>query len=158
MILAGDGHAPEGMLSYEELVATHEPVEDAHRGGDDLFGIFYTGGTTGFPKGVMLSHWACLTSAMGSLVTTDILSRGGVLLHAAPMFHLADLAWNVANMTGSTHVMVPSFTPAVHPGLRHDRAGAGGDAAHGRRPRRPRARSVLWPGRRPRRGSGRRRP
>jgi long-subunit acyl-CoA synthetase (AMP-forming) len=32
-----------------------EPVADA-RHGDDLAGVFYTGGTAGFPKGVLLSH------------------------------------------------------------------------------------------------------
>ncbi len=57
-----------------------------------------------------------LTSAMGSVVATRaLLSRGGVLLHAAPMFHLADIAsWTMGLLTGSTHVMVPG----VHPGGR----------------------------------------
>jgi acyl-CoA synthetase (AMP-forming)/AMP-acid ligase II len=103
---------PAGLLGYEELVAGADPLPDARRGGDDLYGVFYTGGTTGDPKGVMLTHRACLTSAMGSLVTTDVIGRGGRLLHAAPMFHLADIAaWNLGNLTGSTHVIVPSFTP-----------------------------------------------
>ncbi|MDT0200679.1 long-chain-fatty-acid--CoA ligase [Nocardioides sp. AE5] len=113
VIFCGEGDAPEGTLPYEELVAANDPVEDARRSDDDLYGVYYTGGTTGDPKGVMLDHRALLTSAMGSLVTTDILSRGGVLLHAAPMFHLADgAAWNIANLTGATHVIVPSFTVA----------------------------------------------
>jgi acyl-CoA synthetase (AMP-forming)/AMP-acid ligase II len=113
VVFCGEGPTPDGLLDYEALVAGSEPAEDARRGDDDLFGVFYTGGTTGDPKGVMLSHKACLTSAMGSLVTTDLLGRGGVLLHAAPMFHLADIAaWNLGNLTGSTHVIVPSFTPA----------------------------------------------
>ncbi|GAA1457036.1 long-chain-fatty-acid--CoA ligase [Williamsia maris] len=112
LIYCGDGMTPDGMLDYEQLLADAEPVDDARRGGDDLYGVFYTGGTTGDPKGVMLSHRACLTSATGSLVTTDILGRGGVLMHAAPMFHLADIAaWNMGNLTGSVHMMVPSFTP-----------------------------------------------
>jgi acyl-CoA synthetase (AMP-forming)/AMP-acid ligase II len=112
VVFCGEGETPSGMLDYEILVGESDPVEDARRGGDDLFGVFYTGGTTGEPKGVMLSHRACLVSAMGSLVTSDVLSRGGMLLHAAPMFHLADIAaWNIGNLTGSTHVIVPSFTP-----------------------------------------------
>ncbi|MWA02885.1 long-chain-fatty-acid--CoA ligase [Actinomadura sp. LD22] len=113
VVFCGDGETPEGMYSYEDLIDGASPADDARRGGDALYGVFYTGGTTGSPKGVMLSHRACLTSAMGSLVTTEILSRGGVLLHAAPMFHLADIAaWNIGNLTGAAHVMVPSFTPS----------------------------------------------
>ncbi|MCY1557411.1 Long-chain-fatty-acid--CoA ligase [compost metagenome] len=67
LIYAGDGEIPEGMLSYEALIADSEPVEDACRGGDSLLGIFYTGGTTGFPKGVMLSHHNVAYSALGVL-------------------------------------------------------------------------------------------
>lgn len=113
VIHLGDGPAPAGFTAYEELIATHEPAPDAERRGADLFGVFYTGGTTGHPKGVMLSHNNLMTSAMGSLVTTDVFSRGGRILHTAPMFHLADLAaWTIGLMTGSAHVMVPTFTPA----------------------------------------------
>jgi acyl-CoA synthetase (AMP-forming)/AMP-acid ligase II len=112
VIFCGEGETPDGMASYEALVAAADPVPDALRADGDLYGIFYTGGTTGHPKGVMLSHRAVLTSAMGTVVTTDCLSRGGVLLHAAPMFHLADIAaWNVGLLTSSVHVIVPSFTP-----------------------------------------------
>ena len=111
VIFCGDGTCPDDALDYEQLVASHEPIEDARRGGDDLLGVFYTGGTTGHPKGVMLSHQNALTSAMGGLVTLDMLTRGGVLLHAAPMFHLADLTtWILGLMTGSTHVTVPAFS------------------------------------------------
>lgn len=36
--------------------AAHDPVPDAMRNGSDPPGVFHTGGTIGFPKGVMLSH------------------------------------------------------------------------------------------------------
>ncbi|MFK7908276.1 MAG: AMP-binding protein, partial [Chitinophagales bacterium] len=54
-IFIGEGATPEGMLNYEELIQSTEPVADAYRKNDDLAGIFYTGGTTGFPKGAMLT-------------------------------------------------------------------------------------------------------
>ncbi len=112
VIFAGDGPCPDGLLSYEELVAAADPVDDAYRGNDELAGLFYTGGTTGFPKGVMLSYTNLLTSAMGSMTTGGLHTPGGRVLHAAPMFHLADYAsWNAASIAGNTHVIIPVFEP-----------------------------------------------
>ncbi|MFD7845607.1 long-chain fatty acid--CoA ligase [Nocardia sp. NPDC059764] len=114
VIFIGDDGLPEGALGYERLLATSEPVPDARRGGDDLFGIFYTGGTTGHPKGVMLSHANMISSALGCLATGSFVTPGGRLLHAAPMFHLADLAaWLGGTLVDSTHVIVPMFGPAA---------------------------------------------
>ncbi|MGE5133579.1 MAG: long-chain-fatty-acid--CoA ligase [Gemmatimonadota bacterium] len=112
VIHCGDGPAPEGTLDYEELVAGHEPVPDARRGYDQLAGIFYTGGTTGSPKGVMISHRNIVWSAMGMVASGHFLTPAGRYLHAAPMFHLADLAaWVGRELTGGTHVIIPSFEP-----------------------------------------------
>jgi acyl-CoA synthetase (AMP-forming)/AMP-acid ligase II len=62
----------------------------------------------------MLSHDNLLASFLGAMTTVDLLSRGGRLLHAAPMFHLAaGCAWLGGMFTGCTHVLVPMFTPAV---------------------------------------------
>ncbi|WP_454754351.1 long-chain-fatty-acid--CoA ligase [Cupriavidus necator] len=109
VIYAGDGETPSGMLGYEELIAQHEPVEDALRHGNDLAGIFYTGGTTGFPKGVMLSHANLYTSAMNSLMAGS-LGKEARFLHVMPMFHLADFsAVNSLFISGGRHVIVPSF-------------------------------------------------
>jgi acyl-CoA synthetase (AMP-forming)/AMP-acid ligase II len=111
VIYIGDGDAPAGMLDYETLLAENDPVEDTRTGGDTLAGIFYTGGTTGDPKGVMLSHNALATSALGAAATGHLVTPGGRMLHCAPMFHLADIAmWTIGNLSGSTHVFVPSFT------------------------------------------------
>jgi long-subunit acyl-CoA synthetase (AMP-forming) len=51
-------------------------------------GIFYTGGTTGFPKGVELTHTNLLCNALGCLPTLGFTQRTSYL-HVAPMFHLA---------------------------------------------------------------------
>jgi acyl-CoA synthetase (AMP-forming)/AMP-acid ligase II len=110
----GDGPTPDGMLAYEDLVDGATAAPDARRGGSEIAGLFYTGGTTGFPKGVMISHANLLTSALGSQATCPIVIRDGRLLHAAPMFHLADLAaWTAQCMIGGTHVIVPMFEPTA---------------------------------------------
>ncbi|MFB7722246.1 long-chain-fatty-acid--CoA ligase [Nocardia sp. NPDC056100] len=114
VIHCGDGPTPEGALGYEELIAGAEPIADARRGGADLAGVFYTGGTTGFPKGVMLSHANLTASALGGVASGYLFSPGVRFLHAAPMFHLADLAgWYATVMLGGTHVMIPAFDPVA---------------------------------------------
>jgi acyl-CoA synthetase (AMP-forming)/AMP-acid ligase II len=113
VIHCGDGDLPAGALSYETLVAEHAPIEDTRTGGDDLLGVFYTGGTTGHPKGVMLSHNNLLASSIGTLASGHFVSPGGRLLHTAPLFHLAGIAaWTAGCLVGSTHVIVPMFSPA----------------------------------------------
>ncbi|MBL8334630.1 MAG: AMP-binding protein, partial [Rubrivivax sp.] len=89
LIYAGDKDTPAGMLSFEGLLADATPVPDAGRSGDDLAGVYYTGGTTGFPKGVMLTHTNLGTTGL-SLLAHGLAPDGMVGLHAAPMFHLAD--------------------------------------------------------------------
>ena len=56
LIYSDDGDVPAGMESYEALLLRNEPIPDAMRVTADIAGIFYTGGTTGRSKGVMLSH------------------------------------------------------------------------------------------------------
>jgi acyl-CoA synthetase (AMP-forming)/AMP-acid ligase II len=104
--------APERSHLVEDLIAAHQPISDTRREGAALAGIFYTGGTTGHPKGVMLSQANLAVNALGSAASGNFLVPGGRFLHAAPMFHLADLAaWGARNALGGTHVFVPSFTP-----------------------------------------------
>jgi acyl-CoA synthetase (AMP-forming)/AMP-acid ligase II len=113
VIHAGDGPTPEGMLNYETLVEEATPAEDAVRTGEDLAGVFYTGGTTGFPKGVMLPHRALWTSAMcfGAGVAMTEEDRQ---LHAAPLFHIAGSAMLFSVTTfGGSHAIIPAFDPKV---------------------------------------------
>jgi len=99
--------------NYEEVLRLQRPAKDISPGaGDDNTGqIYYTSGTTGRPKGVMLSHkncWVHALSAVAELKLTD----EDVWIHVAPMFHLAD-AWATWAITwvGGTHVMLKQFDP-----------------------------------------------
>jgi long-chain acyl-CoA synthetase len=108
MIYAGQGACPEGMTPYSYSDTPHvfeEPDEQ------DLVGLFYTSGTTGGPKGVMLTHRNLWSNLLHSL----LVSIGkAVWLHSAPMFHLADLgAMYTITSNGGTHCFLPTFDPEI---------------------------------------------
>ncbi len=56
VIVTGMDTLPPGVLSFDSLLANPAPFEMAVLGPDDLAVLMYTSGTTGFPKGVMLTH------------------------------------------------------------------------------------------------------
>jgi fatty-acyl-CoA synthase len=80
---------------------------------EDVAQIYYTSGTTGRPKGVMLSHKNVTAHALGTIAEIHLTDRD-VWIHVAPLFHLAD-AWATWAITwvGGTHVMVREFNSKV---------------------------------------------
>lgn len=109
LIHLGDGPAPEGMLSCDGLIEATAPVEDAGRGGADLACIMYTGGTTGFPKGVMQTHLNLWSSSVQRMAQAQPLS-GSRVLHAAPLFHVGAMSRALMQfIAGETHVIIPAF-------------------------------------------------
>jgi long-chain acyl-CoA synthetase len=106
-----DDDAPEGLTAYEPWIAATGPLAlEPHRWRpDDLFQLCYTGGTTGRPKGVMLSA-ANVTANVDHAIAMMGLAERSVWLHAAPMFHAAD-AWScfAVSQHGAFHVFMESF-------------------------------------------------
>jgi long-chain acyl-CoA synthetase len=111
LIYMGDGDTPTGMLSYEDLVRQSAPVPDANRTGDDLYIIFYTGGTTAHPKGVAMSHQGVY---MGTVCYLALLPSVEDLtfLYVAGYFHFAGASalWYIT-LAGGTHAILPKFEP-----------------------------------------------
>ncbi|HKD22356.1 MAG TPA: long-chain fatty acid--CoA ligase [Rhizomicrobium sp.] len=103
--LALDEAAAAADPVHATLLAKASRLEDCGRGGEDLAAIFYTGGTTGLPKGVMLSHRA-LTAMAVNLIMALRIDEDCVNLHSAPMFHLADIGTIMTTMVAGTHVFV----------------------------------------------------
>jgi len=110
LVHTGPGPCPDDCLDYAELVAT-EPVAPAALHPDTLAAISYTGGTTGLPKGVMLSHGNLLANAQHNIVSVGHRHEDS-FLHVCPMFHVAGTA-NVlaATWVGARQVVLPRFAP-----------------------------------------------
>ncbi|KJS29757.1 MAG: hypothetical protein VR64_19275 [Desulfatitalea sp. BRH_c12] len=99
--------------TYENLIdnASSEPVEATVDDENALLNLYYTSGTTGKPKGVMLTHRNIYANAMTTIVAFKLEDRT-VWHHIAPLFHLADafFIWSVTYQ-GGRHVMQRQFVP-----------------------------------------------
>ncbi|NEB82517.1 o-succinylbenzoate--CoA ligase [Streptomyces sp. SID14478] len=107
-------------LAYEELIASApsaDPVDEPVSG-DDTCIIMYTSGTTGRPKGAMLTHANLTWNALNVLIDTDCAADERALV-SAPLFHTAGL--NMLTLPvllkGGTCVLVAAFDPAATLGL-----------------------------------------
>lgn len=116
------GHAQENVnlrrfeaVSYEDALAAEreEPPPTSSITDSDIAHLYYTSGTTGRPKGVMLTHKNVCTHALGAIAELGIRDTD-VWIHVAPLFHLAD-AWATFAITwvGGRHVTVPEFKPEL---------------------------------------------
>jgi fatty-acyl-CoA synthase len=98
---------PSALPLSADTVAAWEPAAPA--------AIMYTSGTTGRPKGAVLTHLNLLMSTMAFMRTTRSLGNGGTSLCAAPIFHIAGLAKIVPALTLGQTIVLPSsrtFDPA----------------------------------------------
>lgn len=112
LVHAGPGPTPDDAVAYASLTA-HAPAGLPALADDALAGIFYTGGTTGRSKGVMLTHANLVANAKHVLMAVGH-RPDDRYLHCGPMFHLADGSQTYAlTWAGGVHVIVPAFEPAL---------------------------------------------
>ena len=107
--ITGAGDGKRGMPDYESLIAASEPMEDCRRAGADIACIFFTGGTTGAPKGVMLSHDNIVANSINFIAHTAM-DDDTVHLHCGPLYHVAAAVrfFSVTHACGR-HVILPGF-------------------------------------------------
>jgi acyl-CoA synthetase (AMP-forming)/AMP-acid ligase II len=120
----GSGAGACGAAGYDAALAAGSPERDFGPRSDDDVYIIYTGGTTGYPKGVMWRHedlWRTLAGGIDFLTGVPLAgeweqsrkgaeSGGLVRLTAAPLIHgAAQVAMLAALFSGDTVVLPPRF-------------------------------------------------
>ena len=108
------GDDPGGDLEYESLLeSAPSRVPDPTIDYDDVAWIFYTSGTTGRPKGAMLTHRNLMTMVECFLTDINPAQRGDVLLHAGPITHGSGLSifHHIARGAANALPLSASFDP-----------------------------------------------
>lgn len=110
--LAGIEHPLELESSQVDALLAPAPdpfaIAPAERGPDDVAWLFYTSGTTGRPKGVMLTERNLMAMGMGYHVDVDPIARTDAIAYAAPISHGAGLYAIPHLMAGARHVVPAS--------------------------------------------------
>jgi long-chain acyl-CoA synthetase len=100
--------------AYEALIAEAKPVWPSRAGEWDVFCIPYTSGTTGRPKGVLLSHRSRALAFAAMASEYDCFGPDDSFLAIAPLAHGAGAAFALAPLFfGGTCELLPKFDPAV---------------------------------------------
>ena len=111
VVVAGPGR--DGERTLEGLAVPGEPVE-SHAGGEDLAVLLYTSGTSGRPRGAMLSHRALLANLdQLSAIDPPAATSDDVVLLVLPLFHVYGLnaALGLVARHAATGVLVERFDP-----------------------------------------------
>lgn len=104
-ILTVGSTAWKALLTFSETLANESPMA---RLDNDLAWIFYTSGTTGRPKGAMLSHGNLVAMSLAYCMDVDHADPDYHMLYAAPMSHGAGLYHPIFIRCGAAHIVPAS--------------------------------------------------
>lgn len=97
-----------GEATYSNALAATPLGEPVHRRPDDLAWLFYTSGTTGRPKGVMITHRNLMAMTLCYFTDVDTVETRDAIAYAAPMSHGAGLYNFPHVLAGARHVVPES--------------------------------------------------
>ena len=109
------GSSSSGWIGYEDLLAQSSPAEpSAQVTSSDLLCLMYTSGTTGKPKGAMLTHGGLMRNCRAAADWMLGLRPSDVALAAMPLFHVGGMWYHLfpAFVSGCTTILAPEFSPA----------------------------------------------
>ncbi len=110
IVVTEGGDVPDGMISYEDLLADADEADFEYPDFDEkqAAAMCYTSGTTGRPKGALYSHRSTvLHSMMVAMGNTFALSERDCVLPVVPMFHVNAWGFPFASVLVGAKLMMP---------------------------------------------------
>lgn len=117
VVFIGDGEGPHD-VRYDDLIAAADPQIPIEPEENDPVVLMYTGGTTGLPKGVLVSQRAEMLNCYHCAIVLRVFDEDDVSLLQTPIFHAASMVTLLSGaFSGGSIVLMPMFDPGAVIGL-----------------------------------------
>ena len=111
IVFDGDADMVDGSIAYTAFVAASSTAEILPRADDDdVAWQLYTSGTTGRPKGAMLTHHSLITALLNAIMAYDVKAEDRAML-CFPMCHVAGYLVTMNHLVGASVVLMRAYSP-----------------------------------------------